>query len=183
MSHSLSSDRLQLKVLDETYAGEVFDYVIRNKEFLREWEVERNPGYYSLAAQRQLLLDDRLTREWGTLFKVWIFKRDEPDKIIGSVSLSNIVTGAFLSCHLGYRLDQQEQGKGYMTEAIKLITDYAFHELKLHRVEANIMPKNKASLRVVEKLGFHNEGLARQYLKINGNWEDHIHMVLLEDTN
>jgi [ribosomal protein S5]-alanine N-acetyltransferase len=56
-----------------------------------------------------------------------------------------------------------------------------FQELGLHRIEANIMPKNKRSLRVVEKLGFYNEGLAYKYLKINGKWEDHIHMVLLND--
>jgi ribosomal-protein-alanine N-acetyltransferase len=56
-----------------------------------------------------------------------------------------------------------------------------FGEYGLHRIEANIMPRNAASLRVVEKAGFHREGLAKKYLKINGVWEDHIHMVLLND--
>ncbi|WP_330651588.1 GNAT family N-acetyltransferase [Tepidibacter aestuarii] len=68
-----------------------------------------------------------------------------------------------------------------MSEAIKKGIDIIFNQYKLHRIEANIMPKNKASLRVVEKLGFYNEGLALKYLKINGKWEDHIHMVLLND--
>lgn len=58
---------------------------------------------------------------------------------------------------------------------------YAFDELRLHRIEANIMPRNSASLKMVEKLGFSSEGLARKYLKINGIWEDHIHMVLLNE--
>ena len=86
-----------------------------------------------------------------------------------------------ISCHLGYKLDKDEVNKGYVTEAIQKGIDIMFNELKLHRIEANIMPKNKCSLRVVEKLGFYNEGLAYKYLKINGKWEDHIHMVLLND--
>ena len=89
--------------------------------------------------------------------------------------------GAFLSCYLGYKLDKDEINKGYMTEAVKKGVEVVFNELGLHRIEANIMPRNKASLRVVEKLGFYNEGLAYKYLKINGKWEDHIHMVLLNE--
>ncbi|EOD01178.1 Ribosomal-protein-S5p-alanine acetyltransferase [Caldisalinibacter kiritimatiensis] len=68
-----------------------------------------------------------------------------------------------------------------MTEALKMGIDIAFNELKLHRIEANIMPKNEASLRIVKKLGFYEEGVAKKYLKINGKWEDHIHMVLLNE--
>jgi ribosomal-protein-alanine N-acetyltransferase len=64
---------------------------------------------------------------------------------------------------------------------VKKCVDIAFMELNLHRLEANIMPRNKASLKVVEKLGFHHEGLARRYLHINGQWEDHIHMVKLNE--
>jgi [ribosomal protein S5]-alanine N-acetyltransferase len=89
--------------------------------------------------------------------------------------------GAFLSCHLGYKLDKDEINKGYITEAIQKGIEVMFNEFGLHRIEANIMPKNKRSLRVVEKLGFYNEGLAYKYLKINDKWEDHIHMVLLND--
>lgn len=68
-----------------------------------------------------------------------------------------------------------------MTEAVEAVVNHAFQELHLHRIEANIMPRNRASLRVVEKLGFRNEGVSREYLKINGKWEDHIHMVLLNE--
>jgi ribosomal-protein-alanine N-acetyltransferase len=82
---------------------------------------------------------------------------------------------------LGYKLDADEINKGYMTEALRKGIDIAFNEVGLHRIEANIMPKNKRSLRTVEKLGFYNEGLAYKYLKINGKWEDHIHMVLLNE--
>ncbi|OPJ57250.1 GNAT family N-acetyltransferase [Alkalithermobacter paradoxus] len=82
---------------------------------------------------------------------------------------------------IGYSLDKDEINKGYITEAIKKGIDIMFNEFGIHRIEANIMPKNKRSLRVVEKLGFYNEGLAYKYLNMNGKWEDHIHMVLLND--
>ena len=70
-------------------------------------------------------------------------------------------------------MDKAETNRGYMTEALRCVIDFAFNRLRLHRIEANIMPRNHASRRVVEKLGFHYEGLARQYLQINGRWEDH----------
>ncbi|HZK24550.1 MAG TPA: GNAT family N-acetyltransferase [Oscillospiraceae bacterium] len=86
--------------------------------------------------------------------------------------------GAFQSCHLGYKLSEAQINQGLLTEALAEVINYAFTELRLHRIEANIMPGNKRSLWVVEKLGFYYEGLAKKYLKINGSWEDHIHLVL-----
>ena len=86
-----------------------------------------------------------------------------------------------MSCHLGYKLDKDFINRGYMTEAAREGIEIIFNEYGLHRVEANIMPKNPRSVRVVQKLGFYNEGLARKYLKINGKWEDHVHWVLLND--
>lgn len=181
MSILLETARLQLRTLNESHAPEVWDFVVRNKIFLAEWEVRRKPDYYTVETQRELLSHDRIIMEYGQLFKVWISKRIEPSRIIGSIGLSNIVGGAFLSCHLGYRMDENEAGKGYMTEAMRAVIRHAFQEMLLHRIEANVMPRNKASLRVVEKLGFEYEGLARKYLKINGKWEDHVHMTLLNE--
>lgn len=178
MKSILHSERLLMKVLDEAAAADVLDYVVRNREFLKPWEREKEEAHFTLDVQKRLLANERLQHEQENLYKLWIFRKDRPERIIGSVALSNIVRGAFLSCHLGYRLDGEEQGKGFMTEAVEAVVQYAFQELGLHRIEANIMPRNAASLRVVEKLGFYHEGLALRYLNIHGKWEDHIHMVL-----
>ncbi|HEX3043215.1 MAG TPA: GNAT family protein [Bacillota bacterium] len=178
MNPILYSKRLILKVLDKAAAREVLKFILNNKDFLEEWEPRRELDYYSLKAQRKLLIDERVRIKKGQLYKVWIYKVNDPNRIIGSISLNNIVRGVFLSCHLGYRIDQDEQRNGYMTEALQVVINYAFNQLGLHRIEANIMPRNKASLRVVEKLGFYHEGLALKYLKINDAWEDHIHLVL-----
>ncbi|WP_123040168.1 GNAT family N-acetyltransferase [Cohnella candidum] len=181
MSVKLETSRLLLRTIGESHSAAVLDFVVRNRHFLAEWEPLRSPAYFTEEEQRRMLTNDTKAMEQGQLLKLWIFKRDEPERVIGCVSLSNIVGGAFQSCHLGYKMDQEENGKGFMTEAVKHISDYGFRVLKLHRIEANIMPRNAASLKVVEKLGFNDEGLARKYLKINGKWEDHIHMVLLNE--
>lgn len=169
---------VSLRVIDESFSNEVSEFFLRNKDFLEPWEAKRTDEYYSAEFQKSILRDEFALIREGSLFKVWIFK---DDTLIGSIALSNIVRGAFQSCHLGYRLDEQEQGKGIMAEALKWVINYAFQELRLHRIEANIMPRNRRSMRLAEKLGFQHEGLARKYLKINGVWEDHIHMVLLNE--
>ncbi|MNN39247.1 putative ribosomal N-acetyltransferase YdaF [compost metagenome] len=178
MKHHFQTDRVSLQVIDESYAQEVNEYNLRNKDFLKPWEPERHSDFFTVSYQEKLLREEYYKIHEGSFYKVWILSQGT---IIGSIALSNIVMGVFQSCHLGYKLDEQEQGKGIMTESLRPIIDYAFQELSLHRIEANIMPRNKGSIRLVEKLGFQNEGLARKYLKINGVWEDHIHMVLLNE--
>ncbi len=175
------TSRLKLRMLDEKNAPQVLDYVVRNEQFLFPWEPLRTPDYYTLERQWELLRFDQSSMALEQLLKVWLFKQAEPNRIIGSIALSNIVRGAFQSCHLGYKLDGEEVNRGYMEEALRAVVSIAFEELRLHRIEANIMPRNGASLRLVEKLNFQPEGLARKYLKINGKWEDHIHMTLINE--
>lgn len=175
------TERLILKVLDESNANQVLDYYRRNSEFLSEWEPIRDASFYEEECHRKQLQNDTKSIENGGLLRLWIFKKGDSNRIIGTVAFNNIVRGAFQSCHLGYKLDKDELKKGYMSEAIGKGIEIMFNEYKLHRIEANIMPKNIASLKTVERLGFYNEGLAYKYLKIHGKWEDHIHMVLLND--
>jgi ribosomal-protein-alanine N-acetyltransferase len=175
------TERLVLKILDRTYAELVIDYYIRNEDFLEEWEPQKAEEFYTKAYQEQQLDRELISIQNSNAFRLWIFRKGDNSRIIGSIGFSNIVRGAFLSCHLGYKLDREEINKGYMTEAIEKGIAIIFNDFGLHRIEANIMPKNVRSLRVIEKLGFYNEGLAYKYLKINGRWEDHIHMVMLND--
>ncbi len=177
---SLESSRLTLRVLDAPDGAKVLDFFLRNKDFLKEWETAREDSFYTLDYQAEQLAEELRRAEEGRLFKVWLFEKADRnfERVIGSIALNDIVRGCFHSCFLGYRLDKGVTNRGYMTEGVEQVLFYAFNELKLHRIEANIMPHNAASLRVVEKLGFYNEGLATKYLKINGRWEDHIHKVL-----
>ncbi len=175
----LETHRLLLKTVTIGNENEILRYQNENKNFLETFEPKRTDIFYTLEHQRESLELEISRRENGTEYKFYIYKKECSNEIIGSVSISNIVRGAFLSCFLGYKLSEKNTNNGYMTEAINAIIYYAFQELKLHRIEANVMPKNKASLAVLKKCNFINEGLSSQYLKINGVWEDHIHMVLI----
>lgn len=179
MRKTYETERLLLKIPDVTLAGQVLDYYIRNQEFLKEWDAAKGEAFYTLACQEKLLAKDLEDLNSKVNIRYWLYKKEDTSRIIGTVSFTNIVRGVFLSCFLGYKLDKDEINKGYMTEAVRKGIAVMFEDYGLHRIEANIMPKNLRSLKVVEKLGFHNEGLALKYLKINDKWEDHIHMVLL----
>jgi len=96
-----------------------------------------------------------------------------PDTIIGAIGIGNIVRGAFQSCTLGYWIGSAYSNQGHMTQALSLSLAFIFKALKLHRVEANIIPTNKPSTRLIKRLGFRYEGLGRRYIRINGKWQDH----------
>ena len=103
------------------------------------------------------------------------------DAIVGVFNLSEIVRGAFCSAYLGYYALAPHAGQGYMSEAFGLLLDAAFRTLRLHRVEANVQPGNAASLRLVERVGFAREGYSRLYVKIAGQWRDHLRYALLAE--
>lgn len=181
MVFSLQTKRLILGILDETYAENVDAFFQRNMTYLQPWIAKKPNSYYSLEKQTiRLYLQAKDFREQKSA-RFYLFKKSNSQKIIGNIGLTNIIRGAFWSCHLGYQIEEQEQGKGLMTEALREIVRYAFEDLQLHRIEANVMPRNIASIRVVKKVGFENEGLAKKYLKINKIWEDHYRFVLLNE--
>lgn len=181
MKKVYETERLLLKVLDKSYAEMVVDYYLKNKPFLEEWEPLRGEEFYTKSYQEEQLDKAVTDIENNNSLILWIFKKEDDHRILGSIAFTNIVKGVFLSSYLGYKLDKDGINKGYITEALQKGIEIIFNEYGLHRIEANIMPQNKRSLRVVEKLGFYNEGIAYKYLKINEKWEDHIHMVLLND--
>jgi len=101
--------------------------------------------------------------------------------IVGGINFNEIVRGSFQSAYLGYQIGAPFARRGYMTEAIRLALTFAFRQLRLHRVEANIQPGNQASLALVRQAGFRREGLSRRYLKIGGRWRDHERWALLAE--
>jgi len=99
--------------------------------------------------------------------------RREGDAIVGVININNIVRGSFLSASLGYYVGAPFAGCGYMREGLELIKRYAFNELGLHRLEANIQPDNEASIALVKRCGFTYEGMSPAFLYIAGQWRDH----------
>ena len=174
------TQRLILRSLEIDEADIYLDYLIRNKEFLAEWEPQRNEEYYTLMNAETVLQQKNFENQTKKGVHLFLFLKDEKT-LIGSISISNILWGVFLSCFLGYKLDKDFINKGYITEGIEEVISICFNDYKLHRIEANIIPRNAASVRVVQKLGFEFEGTSKKYLEINGLWEDHHHYVLLNE--
>lgn len=104
------------------------------------------------------------------------------DDMVGVFIVSGIARGAFQSAYLGFYAVAAHAGKGYMSAGLKLVLERIFHELKLHRIEANIQPENHPSLRLVKQNGFRFEGFAPHYLKIYEEWKGHEHWAMtIED--
>ena len=101
--------------------------------------------------------------------------------IIGAISVSQIFRGGFQNAYLGYYLGAKYSGHGHMTEALQLVLRYAFKDLKLHRLEANIQPGNAASIALVKRVGFVLEGYSKRYLKVCGRWRDHERWAILAE--
>jgi ribosomal-protein-alanine N-acetyltransferase len=99
-------------------------------------------------------------------------------ELVGQVTVAGITWGSMCSAHVGYWVDERVAGLGVMPTAVALATDHCFFRLGIHRLEVCIRPENRASRRVVEKLGFREEGLRPRYLHIDGDWRDHLAYAL-----
>ena len=138
------------------------------RDELSRWAYRRRLRYYQRDQREDL----------GYAF--FIFEEDT-GALMGALTLSNVRRGVTQACALGYWLGEPYIGQGNMRNAVALAVDYAFNDLRLHRIEAACLPSNAASIAVLRRNGFMEEGLARRYLKINGAWCDHLLFALLVD--
>jgi [ribosomal protein S5]-alanine N-acetyltransferase len=122
-----------------------------------------------------------LARSSQSDFSAHFVCRCEDDAIVGVFNLSQIFLGPFRSAYLGYYAFAPFAGRGYMTQGLRLTLRYAFGELRLHRVEANLQPNNVASRALVQRCGFTQEGYSPRYLKIGGRWRDHERWALIKE--
>jgi len=181
----LTTERLVVRDLPPAAAASVARFHSENWSFHRPWEPHRRPEHFTARTQRRIL---RIERRSPTALHLWLLLPGARQggrgwrraAIIGSVTLSAVVRGFFQSCYLGYKMDARYVRNGYMREALEAVVQHAFGRMGLHRLEANVMPRNEPSLALLRSLGFQEEGYGREYLKIQGVWEDHIHMVLVD---
>ena len=150
----MKNQYIKLVPVNISLTEQVVDYYKRNRTFLEAFEPIRNEEFFSFEHQQKVLKNEMLGHEEKTAFRFYIIPVEQPTVIIGVIGLNNVIWGAFCSAFLGYKLDKDFLNKGYMTMAVEMLIKYAFEELGLHRIEANVMPKNKASLRVLEKNHF-----------------------------
>lgn len=170
-----------IRPFDVSEAPVVLDLRVRNREFVAPFEPKRPDSHFTLRAQERLLDDEARAWRAGLQYVFGMFDNTN-DALIGRLALSNVVRGGWHNATVGYFVDRDHNGRGVATEGLGLAVDFAFRVAALHRVQAGVMPRNRASIRVVEKVGFRFEGTARRYLCINGVWEDHnIYAVTAEE--
>jgi len=161
----------RLKELRREDAPLLHRFRLENRAFLRPWEPLRDDGYYTLEAATQTIEAQEADREADRGYAFGIFAGDE---LVGYANLNAVVRGVFQNAYLGYAVGAAANGRGYATDAVREVARVGFAELGLHRIQAAAIPRNTASIRVLEKAGFRREGLAERYLLIAGTWEDHV---------
>jgi ribosomal-protein-alanine N-acetyltransferase len=154
----------------------------RNVDWLTKWEAQRVHGQPDVVEDRDAFAvrcsARQRERQLGTGYGYGIFVDGD---LAGEINLTAVQRGPFQSAYVGYWIDEKHAGNGYMPEALVVLTQFAFDELHLHRIQISIIPRNGASRRVVEKLGIRDEGIAARYLEINGVWEDHVRYAITSE--
>ena len=168
------TERLVLRLLEPADVPATVAYQTANAAHLAPTSPLRPAAFFTEPFWRAQVGRDHEDAAAERAIRLFLFPVDDPGRIVGTLSLNNIVRGAAHWCDLGYALADDQQGRGLMGEAVAAAVRYAFAELRLHRVRAAYLPTNERSGRLLRRLGFVVEGYARDYLLIAGRWQDQI---------
>jgi ribosomal-protein-alanine N-acetyltransferase len=154
----------------------------RNEQWLTPWEPLRvnttsDPTRHRDAFSSRCATRDR-ERQVGTGYGFGLFV---DNAFAGEINLNSVQRGSFQNAYVGYWIDQAQAGNSYMPESVAVLARFAFDDLRLHRLQVAIIPRNSNSRRVMEKLRFREEGVALRYLEINGAWEDHVRYAITNE--
>lgn len=176
----IKGNKVYIKPINSYDLNSLFEIEIRNKEFFNQYAPNRDPEFYTLEGQMSRIEKIEKNRENNLGYSFGIYLNDS-QVLIGQIGLFKIERGPAQKGMVGYSLDKELNGKGYMTDALPLIIDFGFNQIKLHRIEAEVMPRNIGSIKILEKTGFHKEGIAKKNVMINGKWEDHQVLAIINN--
>ena len=169
----INTARTVIDVLHESHAARLGDYYRENTQHLRPWEPIRPNDFTSLSACAARGRQAQLNFKHGLSVNLVAISKDD-QRIAAICNFTNIIKGPMMACNLGYSVAADQQGTGLMREVISAALPYMFDKVGLHRIMANYLPENARSGALLARLGFEKEGYAKSYLKINGEWRDHI---------
>lgn len=170
----LETERLILKPLAPGMERAMIEYQQSNEAHFRPWNPPPVPGEYSLERWTAQCAQSAADFEAGRGYRFIAFRREAPDQPIAVANYSQVSRGPFQACFLGYQIDRDCEGKGFMREALVAGNRFIFETARLHRIHANYVPANIRSGRLLARLGFTIEGYAKDYLFIDGAWRDHV---------
>lgn len=165
------ADGVELRLLRPDDGGRLAAAYDRNRDHLEQWEPARPAAFYSAEYHAQRI--PVMLQEHSSARSVPLVLELDGE-IVGRLTISDIVLGAFRNGHLGYWVDSRIAGRGVMTAAVHAVLDHARDDLGLHRIQAATLVHNTASQKVLQRAGFERIGLAPQYLEIAGRWQDHL---------
>jgi ribosomal-protein-alanine N-acetyltransferase len=177
-SHSIRGRRVYLRQPQSGDWAEWAQIRAESRAFLVPWEPTWAPDELTRNAYRRRLRRYARDAREGLGYAFFMFSHGD-GRLLGGMTLSNVRRGVTQSCALGYWMGQAHAGQGYMKDGVHALLGFVFDDLGLHRLEAACLPSNEPSKGVLRAVGFHEEGLARQYLKINGAWRDHVLFAML----
>jgi ribosomal-protein-alanine N-acetyltransferase len=151
-----------------------------SREFLTKWEPVWAEDELTRGAFRRRIKRYQKETRLDSAYVFFVFRKSD-DRLMGGCTLSNVRRGVTQCCALGYWIGARFARQGFMQDALAALIPFVFKTLGMHRIEAACVPENGPSRSLLGKLGFREEGLARRYLLINGEWSDHILFALLED--
>lgn len=169
----LKTDHANITLLGPQDAVLMQLYYVENWRFLKPWEPTRGESFFTTDGWRQTLAryNQNFLEGRSANFAALNLAQNE---VIAVANFSSIVKSPAKSCNLGYSIAQKYQGNSLMYEILSTIIPYVMRTFDLHRVNANHMPNNERSAKLLRRLGFEREGYAREFLKIDGQWQDHI---------
>lgn len=176
---SIQGEKCYVRTFQEKDAQSLTGLVSRNKYFWSTYEPLQRPEYYTIDAQYKKIQESLYLMSSKREYTFGIYELGT-NNLIGHIALYAIKRLPYSSAFVGYAMDEIYVGKGIVTEAVELVVQFAFEQIGLHRVEAYVSTENIASIRVLEKSGFQQEGLLRKLLYINGQWVDHYMYARLE---
>ncbi|NOH32819.1 ribosomal protein S5-alanine N-acetyltransferase [Vibrio chagasii] len=169
---------LILRTAEIDDATMISEYFQVNREYLKPWEPIREDAFFERTGWAQRLIKLNELHKMGLGYYCLLINADT-NEMLGTISFSNLSRFPFYACNVGYSLAEKAQGHGYMRRGLSMAKDYMFDVQNMHRLMAGYMPHNERSAGVLEHLGFVREGFAKDYLQINGKWEDHILTALV----
>jgi ribosomal-protein-alanine N-acetyltransferase len=165
--------RTAIRAVRSDDADDLLELRLRNRDFLAPWDPLRPASFFTRAGQADWIAMQQRAWSEDRGYGFAMLDTQDADRIVGGINLFNVVRSARQSAGMGYWVDEASGSRGHATDAVRLVSRFAFEHLGLHRLEPAVMPRNARSTRVMEKAGFRREGLAVRYLRIAGVWEDH----------
>ena len=181
MTYKFETDRLLIQTSNMDLAPKMLEYYSENQEFFDKYEPTHTDRYYTLEFQTMMMNQEVQNMENLTSAYYYFSLKDDPEKIIGSISFVRIRPEPYASVIFGYNLHEDYQGHGYCTEACAASIKHVLSIARIHRIESRVLTTNEKSIHVLERLGFFHEGFEKESILIGGEFRDHLRYAYLNE--